>query len=79
MGINNRDLRTFNEDITTCQRLGGLIPDGFVRVAESAVRTHEDFEYLRSLGFDAALIGEAFMRERDVAAAVDKLRRGALK
>ncbi|MCC8170021.1 MAG: indole-3-glycerol phosphate synthase TrpC [Oscillospiraceae bacterium] len=76
IGVNNRNLQTFEEDITTCERLLPLIPDGKVKVAESAVRTHADFEYLRGLHFDAALIGEAFMRERDIKAAVDRLRYG---
>lgn len=76
IGVNNRNLQTFEEDITTCERLLPLIPDGMVKVAESAVRTHDDFEYLRSLKFDAALIGEAFMRERDIKKAVDTLRYG---
>ncbi|MCD8181188.1 MAG: indole-3-glycerol phosphate synthase TrpC [Firmicutes bacterium] len=76
IGVNNRNLQTFEEDITTCERLLPLIPDGKVKVAESAVRTHADFEYLRGLHFDAALIGEAFMRERDIKKAVDNLRYG---
>lgn len=76
IGVNNRNLQTFEEDITTCERLLPLIPENAVRVAESAVRTHEDFEYLRSLKFDAALIGEAFMRRADIPAAVKELRYG---
>lgn len=76
IGVNNRNLQTFEEDITTCERLLPLIPMGKVKVAESAVRTHSDFEYLRFLNFDAALIGEAFMRERDIKKAVDDLRYG---
>lgn len=75
-GVNNRNLQTFEEDITTCERLLPLIPDSAVKVAESAVRTHADFEYLRSLSFDAALIGEAFMRRADIPAAVKELRYG---
>ena len=76
IGVNNRNLQTFEEDITTCERLLPLIPEGKVKVAESAVRTHADFKYLRSLHFDAALIGEAFMRERDIKKAVNNLRYG---
>jgi len=66
IGVNNRNLQTFDEDITTCERLLPLIPNGKVKVAESAIRKHSDFEYLRGLKFDAALIGEAFMREKDI-------------
>lgn len=76
IGINNRNLQTFEEDIRTCERLLPLIPKDKIKVAESAVRSHADFEYLRSLEFDAALIGEAFMRERDIKKAVDNLRYG---
>lgn len=74
IGVNNRDLCTFAEDITTCERLIEYIPKEAVTVAESAVRTHEDFEYLEKLGVDAALIGEAFMRESSVKEAVKRLR-----
>ncbi len=73
IGVNNRDLMTFEEDITTCERLLPLIPEGKLKVAESAVRSHSDYEYLRSLGFDAALIGEAFMRRDDPEEAVNEL------
>ena len=76
IGVNNRDLSTFEEDITTCERLLEFIPNDRIRVAESAIRSHKDFEYLRGLKFDAALIGEAFMRERDIGAAVNRLRNG---
>lgn len=76
IGVNNRNLKTFEEDITTCERLLPLIPKNTVKVAESAIRTHEDFKYLQSLGFDAALIGEAFMREKNIKKAVDTLRYG---
>ena len=69
-------VQTFDEDITTCERLLPLIPDGKVKVAESAIRKHSDFEYLRGLKFNAALIGEAFMREKDIKKAVDNLRYG---
>lgn len=76
IGVNNRNLATFEEDITTCERLLPFIPKGKVKVAESAVRSHADFEYLRSLKYDAALIGEAFMREKNIKKAVDTLRYG---
>ena len=74
IGVNNRNLQTFDEDITTCERLLPLIPDGKVKVAESAIRKHSDFEYLRGLKFDAALIGEAFMRKKENIKKADNLR-----
>lgn len=76
IGINNRDLQTFNEDITTSERLVGYIPKGVTVISESAVRTHADFEYLKSLDIDGVLVGEAFMREKSPRAAVEKLRYG---
>ena len=76
IGINNRNLATFEEDITTCERLLPFIPNDKIKVAESAIRTHEDFCYLRGLSFDAALIGEAFMRSGSIKKAVDTLRYG---
>lgn len=76
IGVNNRNLQTFEEDITTCERLAEYIPDTKIKVAESAVRTHEDFEYLKKLNFDAVLIGEAFMREKNIKEAVEKMRYG---
>lgn len=76
IGVNNRNLQTFEEDIHTCGRLLPLIPDGKLKVAESAIRSHEDYKYLQSLNYDAALIGEAFMRRTDIKSAVDELRFG---
>lgn len=76
IGVNNRNLQTFEEDITTCEKLMPLIPETALKVAESAIRTHGDFKYLRSLGYDAALIGEAFMRQKDISGAVNALRYG---
>ena len=76
IGVNNRNLQTFEEDLTLCGRLLEYIPKENVKVAESAIRSHADFEYLQSLNFDAALIGEAFMRENDIVAAVNNLRYG---
>lgn len=76
IGINNRDLQTFNEDITTVERLCGYVPSESTIIAESAVRTHTDFEYLKGLNIDGVLVGEAFMREKSPYAAVKKLRYG---
>lgn len=76
IGVNNRNLQTFEEDITTCERLLPFIPNDKIKVAESAIRSHDDYKYLQSLNFDAALIGEAFMRQDDVRAAVDNLKYG---
>ncbi len=65
IGVNNRDLRTFNEDIKTTERLLPYLPKGAVLVSESSIKTPGDIRYLRSLNVDAVLIGETFMRNLD--------------
>ncbi len=65
IGINNRDLTTFNVSLNTTKRLIGLIPDGRIKVSESGIHTPDDIAYVREAGADAVLIGEAFMRSDD--------------
>src|SRR4051812_33688416 len=62
IGVNNRDLKTFNVDIETALKLGPMIPDGIVRVAESGINSAADIKRLRNAGYHAFLIGEALMR-----------------
>ena len=68
IGINNRDLQTFNVDLTTTKRLYHLIPPGKVVVSESGIKSHEDIQKLEQWGVNAVLIGEAFMSAPDIAA-----------
>lgn len=75
IGINNRDLHTFKVELETTQRLSRLIPSGKVRVSESGIKTHEDIMFLKSLGMNAVLIGEAFMESDDIAAKMRELMR----
>ncbi len=72
IGVNNRDLSTFIVDPSVTLRLKPHIPADVVVVAESGIATPDDVRALASAGIDAALIGEAFMREADVAAAVGR-------
>lgn len=65
IGINNRDLTTFNVSLDTTKRLIGLIPDDRIKVSESGIHTPDDIAYVREAGADAVLIGEAFMRSDD--------------
>ena len=67
IGVNNRDLNTFRVDLATTQRLARLIPDNKIKVSESGIRTYEDVMFLKSLGINAVLIGEAFMEADDIA------------
>ncbi len=73
IGVNNRDLRSFAVDLTTSERLGALIPQGAIRVAESGIRNREDVDRLLRAGFDAFLVGESLLRQQDRAAAVRAL------
>ncbi len=73
IGINNRDLRTFNEDIETTFRLLPLIPEGKITVSESAIRTPLDMLRIRDSGTNAVLIGEAFMRSGDIKNTMEEL------
>ncbi len=70
VGVNNRDLTTFEVDPTLVLRLRPHIPAGLVVVAESGIATPGDVRALAEAGIDAALIGEAFMRRDDLATAV---------
>lgn len=68
IGINNRDLHTFKVDLGVTQRLIRLIPQNKVIVSESGMKGYEDIMFLKSLGINAVLIGEAFMEADDIAA-----------
>jgi indole-3-glycerol phosphate synthase len=62
IGVNSRDLRTFQVDLHTALRLAEKFPPNVVRVAESGIRTGADLARLRDAGYDAFLIGESLMR-----------------
>lgn len=68
IGINNRNLHDFSEDITTTVRLRELVPSDKLVVSESSVHTAEDIRILARAGVDAVLVGESFMRSDDIAA-----------
>ncbi len=79
IGVNNRDLRTFNVSLETSLELAGRIPASVVRVTESGIGSGQDIARLRQAGFDAFLIGESFMRQPDPGAALAELLVGAAK
>jgi indole-3-glycerol phosphate synthase len=66
LGINNRDLRTFQTHLSVTERLIGNIPDDLLVVSESGIHTREDVLRLQDAGADAILVGESLMRERDI-------------
>ena len=73
IGVNSRDLRTFNVDLTTAFRLADSIPPGVVAVAESGIESGADVARLRSAGYDAFLIGETLMRAEKPGEALKEL------
>jgi len=77
VGINNRDLRSFETDLAVTERLAPRIPEGVVVVAESGIFTPRDVSRLTGAGAHACLVGESLMREADVGKALRHLRRNA--
>jgi indole-3-glycerol phosphate synthase len=75
IGVNTRDLRTFQVNPETALLLAREIPAGIVRVAESGIRSAEDLARLRAAGYDAALIGESLMRADSPGEALRELMR----
>lgn len=73
IGVNNRELKTFDVDINNSIKLRELVPDGVVFVSESGIRNKEDVENLRKNGTNAVLIGETLMRADDKKAMLAEL------
>lgn len=74
VGVNQRDLVTFQVDHARAERMASLIPPTVVRVAESGVRNSNDARRLRDAGYDAVLVGESIVTASDPAAAVRELK-----
>jgi indole-3-glycerol phosphate synthase len=75
IGVNQRDLTTFEVDHERAVRMAGVIPDDVVKVAESGVRGGDDARALRDAGYHAILVGETLVTSDDPAAAIAELRR----
>lgn len=73
IGVNSRDLKTFQVDIGTAMRLGPQLPAGAVQVAESGINTGADIRKLREAGYHAFLIGESLMKAESPEDAVRRL------
>lgn len=73
LGINNRDLRTFDTSLDTTLSLLAQVPEGTTVVTESGIRTREDVRRMRDAGVRAFLVGEAFMRTGDPGRALREL------
>ena len=74
MGINNRNLRTFEVSLETTQRLARLIPPDRVVVAESGIHKAADVETVLSAGAHAVLVGESLMRAENLEKKVQELK-----
>jgi indole-3-glycerol phosphate synthase len=77
VGVNQRDLVTFQVDHERALRMAGVIPDGVVKVAESGVRGRDDAAALHAAGYHAVLVGETLVTSTDPADSV-RLLRGAV-
>ena len=73
IGVNSRDLRTFEVDLDTVFRLAKHIPQGVLAVAESGIQSANDLADLRSVGYQAFLIGESLMRAAFPGSALKRL------
>lgn len=73
IGINNRDLNTFNVDLTITKRLRPLIPQDRIVVSESGIKSRSDIEKLEEWGVDAVLVGESLISAPDIAAKMREL------
>lgn len=75
IGVNNRNLRTFEVKVETSLRLAPRIPAGVIKISESGIRSAEDIRMLREAGYNGFLVGEHLMRSRDPLGALRALLR----
>jgi indole-3-glycerol phosphate synthase len=74
IGVNQRNLKTFEVDQQRAVRIATKIPSSVVRVAESGVRTRDDALQLRDAGYHAVLVGESLVTSKDIAMTLNELR-----
>ena len=76
IGVNNRNLKTFEVSLDNSANLMKLIPDSCVKISESGIATNEDMKKVRSAGADAVLIGETLVKSNDIKGTMKTLRAG---
>lgn len=76
LGVNNRNLKTFEVNLDTVQKLKPYAPKNAVFVSESGIKNHTDMKNVRNLGADAVLIGETLMRSDSITDTLHQLREG---
>ena len=73
IGVNNRNLKTFEVDIHNSEKLRKFVPKDIIFIAESGIHSNKEIQILRKAGVNAVLIGESLMKSRDKKAALEEL------
>jgi indole-3-glycerol phosphate synthase len=73
IGVNNRDLKTFEVDLNTTARLASMTPEDVILVAESGIRNGADVRRMGELGANAVLVGEHLVKSADMGAMVREM------
>jgi indole-3-glycerol phosphate synthase len=73
IGINNRNLQTFDVDLNNTARLREKIPSGIITVSESGIKTPSDIRRMKELDVDAVLVGTSLVQSKDISAQVKAL------